>query len=105
MLRWNLLPRRQLARDRAHDDRAGRPRGGLDHAPGISTPRYALKDIDAEKFECRLAEWSRIQAPVDEPPALDGKIPSGSCWVFRRSCIAVRLISRTLATSHGPDFW
>lgn len=46
---------------------------GLYHAPGISTLHYALKGFDLETLEDLLAEWTRTQAPADEPLGLDGK--------------------------------
>ena len=51
---------------------------GRYHAPGISTLHYALKDIEAATLEDLLAEWTRTQAPADEPLALDGKTLRGS---------------------------
>ena len=82
-----------------------RRQAGHSHAPSISTPRQALKEVDAEELEDRLAEWALIQAPDDEPLALDSKVLSGPCWIVRKSCLAIRLISQTLATSHGPHCW
>ena len=51
---------------------------GRYHAPGISTLHYALKDVDEERLEDLLAEWTRLQAPDSEPLALDGKVLRGS---------------------------
>lgn len=39
-----------------------RRQAGHNHAPSISTPRHALKDVDVEKLEDQLTEWARIQA-------------------------------------------
>ena len=45
---------------------------GRYHAPDSSTLHYALKRLDPDQFEERLAAWTRAQAPSDEPLALDG---------------------------------
>ena len=51
---------------------------GQFHAPCISTFHYALKEIEVDTLEDLLAEWTRLQAPDDEPLALDGKVMRGS---------------------------
>lgn len=49
-----------------------RTQTGSYHAPGISTLHYALKGVDVESLEDLLAEWTRTQAPDEEPLAIDG---------------------------------
>lgn len=55
-----------------------RTQTGRYHAPGISTLHYALKGIDVESLEDLLAEWTRTQAPDEEPLAIDGTSLRGS---------------------------